>query len=880
MLVDRSRSASRLSRFALLVMIASAASALDVAVASAAGANYYVAPTGVSTNDGSQTRPLDLATALSASSPARSGDTIWVRGGVYRGNFTSLLNGAPGLPVIVRAYPGERATIDAVNAPTSAALTVKGSYAWFWGLEITNSSLNRTSGASSRGPGVAQFGANTKLINLVVHDNLDGIETWSGVTDGEVYGSVIYNNGAADGNGIGAGHSMYVQNSAGTKHLVDNVMSNSYNFGIHVYTEGGTIDNVDMQGNIAFNHGVLAPSSSYKANYFVGGSKVAQNPTVIGNFGYYPFGSQGRNGDFGWGTACNGLNMQNNYLAGGTSVKVNCSSATITGNVLYGAVASNLPSSFPSNLYSASKPGGVYTVVRPNQYESGRANLAIFNWARQSSVAVDLSGIGLASGDRFEIRDAQNFYGPPAVVGTYTGTAITVPMVGLTAAIPIGTNIAAPPSGPEFNAFVVLRTTGGSTAAPTATLSVAPSSITAGQSATLTWKSANASALTITPSVGVVSPNGSATVTPGQTTTYTLTASGSGGTVVASTTVTVGPPAGTSGGATFVKRDSTSKGAWRSGYGADGFGIAGDQARYPSFAQVTTPNAAVWKWAASTSDLRALQNAAGSDRLAAAWYGASFSMDVSLTDGAAHQIALYLLDWDNAGRVETVQVVDRATGFVLDERSVSAFQSGAYLVWKLTGNVRIVVRGTQGPNAVVSGVFFGGSGAGGATPATGAATFVALDATSRGNWASYGSGGSSIAGDVARLPAYAQVSFSGAAGWLWASSTTDSRAVLKSAGGDRLAGCWYDTSGSYTIDIVLTDAATHRVAFYLLDWDSQSRAESIEITDLTTGAVLDRRTASGFQNGVYLVWDLRGGVRVRVTRTQGPNAVVSGLFFN
>ena len=43
-------------------------------------------------------------------------------------------------------------------------------------------------------------------------------------------------------------------------------------------------------------------------------------------------------------------------------------------------------------------------------------------------------------------------------------------------------------------------------------------------------------------------------------------------------------------------------------------------------------------------------------RIAACWYspgpvGSSFSVDVNLTDGAAHQVALYLLDWDNTTRV-------------------------------------------------------------------------------------------------------------------------------------------------------------------------------------------------------------------------------------
>ena len=81
----------------------------------AGAAEYYVAPNGSSTNDGSVSRPLDLATALSASSPARPGDTIWLRDGRYLGTFVSDLEGSTTAPIVVRQYPGERAVIDAVT---------------------------------------------------------------------------------------------------------------------------------------------------------------------------------------------------------------------------------------------------------------------------------------------------------------------------------------------------------------------------------------------------------------------------------------------------------------------------------------------------------------------------------------------------------------------------------------------------------------------------------------------------------------------------------------------------------------------------------------------------------------------------------------------
>ena len=54
-------------------------------------------------------------------------------------------------------------------------------------------------------------------------------------------------------------------------------------------------------------------------------------------------------------------------------------------------------------------------------------------------------------------------------------------------------------------------------------------------------------------------------------------------------------------------------------------------------------------------------------------------MNVDLTDGQAHDIELYMLDWEPAGRGEQIQISDATTGTVLDTETVSSFQRGVYL---------------------------------------------------------------------------------------------------------------------------------------------------------------------------------------------------------
>jgi len=75
--------------------------------------------------------------------------------------------------------------------------------------------------------------------------------------------------------------------------------------------------------------------------------------------------------------------------------------------------------------------------------------------------------------------------------------------------------------------------------APTATLSANPTSIQAGQSATLTWSTENATDVAM--DGNKVDPSGSQTVSPAQTTTYHLTAKGPGGTQEATAQVSVAP---------------------------------------------------------------------------------------------------------------------------------------------------------------------------------------------------------------------------------------------------------------------------------------------------------------------------------------------------
>ncbi|HEY6304553.1 MAG TPA: peptidoglycan-associated lipoprotein Pal [Terriglobales bacterium] len=77
--------------------------------------------------------------------------------------------------------------------------------------------------------------------------------------------------------------------------------------------------------------------------------------------------------------------------------------------------------------------------------------------------------------------------------------------------------------------------------APTASISVNPSTIPQGQSASLSWETTNATDVSID-SIGVVPPSGSRSVSPSDSTNYHLVAKGAGGTQDATIRLTVTPP--------------------------------------------------------------------------------------------------------------------------------------------------------------------------------------------------------------------------------------------------------------------------------------------------------------------------------------------------
>lgn len=469
---------------------------------SVSAAAYFVAPTGTPEGTGTVEQPWDLATAFSKSNVIQPGDIVWLRGGTYGTGgstvFMTKLKGTKEHPIIIRQYPGERAIVDGgiiARAPSA--------HNWFWGFEVTNSSLERKVTPTNRPNGFDLIGGQGhSVINAVIYNaGHPGVGFWSPLGDGAtLYGNVLWGNGMYDiSTPPGTpdkpwirGNPFYMQNKEGTRYVEENITFRNFTGGMKAYTEGGYADGFRMVGNIIFN----APDWN-----FLGTGKTNPQKRMVFNENmlYRPITSTIRSLRFGYNSDQGDIVVENNYIAHGKQdegalfIRKYKDGVIVRNNTfISGNILAQFRSPFPENpiwdnntYYTNVAPrfqlvDSKLTVeqwreagydqnseiidhlptenkvfVRPNKFQGGRANIAVYNWEKKTEQAIDFSTV-LNQGDQYEIRDAQNYF---TVIksGTYDGAPITLPL-NLTEVAPITgtiTHFVNEHTSSEFNAFVV-----------------------------------------------------------------------------------------------------------------------------------------------------------------------------------------------------------------------------------------------------------------------------------------------------------------------------------------------------------------------------------------------------------------------------------------
>jgi hypothetical protein len=211
-----------------------------------------------------------------------------------------------------------------------------------------------------------------------------------------------------------------------------------------------------------------------------------------------------------------------------------------------------------------------------------------------------------------------------------------------------------------------------------------------------------------------------------------------------------------------------------------------------------------------------------------------------------------------------------------------SFNAGAWLHFPLdvaAGDV-VSIRADKsgGANASLSGLFLGGPGTPPAPPPP------AWSQAPQGDWVgTFGHDGYALlgwnsGGDLVSLPGTTLVLDQGSR-YRWSASTTSIRALESPTQAERRATQWVH-SGSLRFHLTFTEAYDGRLHLYALDWDSSSRRENVSVTDSEGTQVVALN--GSFNGGAWLDFPVSvaagGTVSVRIDKTGGANATLSGLF--
>jgi hypothetical protein len=490
--------------------------------------------------------PLGAVAAMTASTVSFNGSVRFTPGNqVYIENELVQINvaNADGSYRIIRGWGGTTPVAHSVGASArlyGTGLEIHGSNSIYRDFELYNSNPTRSfvttgpGGFLRDGDGINVIGDNLKLINLVVHDNLDGLFLTEGADNTEAYGLIVYNNGhvASD---RPHGHGLYIQNDTGRKTITDVISFNNFALGMKAYGAFlGHSNGVYFDGVTSFNNGSPGyfpgnptpfPNATNRryGNLEIGSDDFPSNDVSVTNtYLYHQPGTVVEIPGIWLGrTPGNtGAVIRDNYVAEPSdNITFNMwSNVQVSGNTFYqyensyGKIAllrgtnSNYvwnnntyyaPSAiltcpvgqkrapfwafniigtcgaggaldfnewkqatgFDANsTFSPTRPTGKQIFIRPNRYEAGRANVTIFNWDLSAAVSVNLANAGLTAGQRFEVRNVQDYFAAPVLANqTYSaGMTITLPMTGLSVATPIGHSYTPASTCPEFCVFEIV----------------------------------------------------------------------------------------------------------------------------------------------------------------------------------------------------------------------------------------------------------------------------------------------------------------------------------------------------------------------------------------------------------------------------------------
>lgn len=389
------------------------------------------------------------------------GHTVYLKGGTYSGDYVCRRNGTAAQPITYRAAAGERVIID-------GSLTIEGAHTRWIGIEKCLSGGTRYTEGGGSAPsivagGLTVNGSGTKLINCIIHNQVDnGIGWWSPASGGELYGCIIFDNGwsAPD---RGHGHALYTQNLSTNsiktmKHCVLAQQFGMSNSNLSLYGTGAT----GLEGY------------RLSESVFIGGRQLIGGDAPINDIEVDDCHAYGNAFELGWhddghiNTIIRRLRMKGEFaplfmraftlqdsliVTDGGDVQViysqepaeNFVGYTLSGNAYHNRGENLKPfqvetvgtftfdewkarySCDADSTYSTDLPASNSIHVYPNEYDEDRGMIVVWNWLSSDSASVDVSTV-LDAGDSYRLRQVTDYFGDVATGTVALDGTITIDM--------------------------------------------------------------------------------------------------------------------------------------------------------------------------------------------------------------------------------------------------------------------------------------------------------------------------------------------------------------------------------------------------------------------------------------------------------------------
>jgi hypothetical protein len=98
---------------------------------------------------------------------------------------------------------------------------------------------------------------------------------------------------------------------------------------------------------------------------------------------------------------------------------------------------------------------------------------------------------------------------------------------------------------------------------------------------------------------------------------------------------------------------------------------------------------------------------------------------------------------------------------------------------------------------------------------------------------------------------------------------------------DRTTKVWQTAVKMMEVDVTVPAGEVHQFSLYFLDPDTMDRGnDKLEVIDGDTGKVIDTQKVTDFVDGKYLVYQISGNLKFRITNVSWMHATLAGFFFD